>query len=321
MQVLSPMAAEFAALFGRRTPRFTAKEKGVYALKLRRHLRSARPYILGLYTLETPPDRDQCVYALLEGLFKEQLRVQGKKIRDNQDAFDVWLNLTQKAATSPHTWWAKSPSYCVTKQTIYEFLIYIHQHLNLPELNSKLDEWRSSKEARKTVQFARFWPVLIRKSKQSIPKRLTTKLADQLSDEYRACSSFLEMRLKLFVWLDDLAQRRVRSWSLQEKRKLSELLTAAESRLHLASIGGFIDRHVRNALAHGGLEVNLDLQECRFHDQAATVTWKRHEFFRKTKELTLAARALMEFETILSFVQAQIVVRDLWKRFTPKNMP
>jgi hypothetical protein len=140
MQGLSPMVAEFAALFGRKTPRFTAKEKGVYALKLRRHLRNARPYILGLYALKMPPDQDQCVYALMEGLYKEQLRALGKQIRDNQDAFEFSLNATQKATASPNTWWAKSPSYHDTKQTIYEFLIYIHQHLSLSELNSKLEE-------------------------------------------------------------------------------------------------------------------------------------------------------------------------------------
>jgi hypothetical protein len=59
-------------------------------------------------------------------------------------------------------------------------------------------------------------------------------------------------------------------------------------------------------------EINLDHQECRFHDRGETVAWKIQVFFEKTRQLTLAVRALMEFESILKLVQVRFLVATLW---------
>ena len=82
-----------------------------------------------------------------------------------------------------------------------------------------------------------------------------------------------------------------------------------------------INRNVRNALAHGQPEINLDLQECRFHDRTATVIWKIHEFFENARELTLSARALAEFESILGLVQIQVLVTTLWGNLARAPLP
>lgn len=141
------------------------------------------------------------------------------------------------------------------------------------------------------------------------------KLASQLSNEYRTCGSFVEQRLQLHVYLDQTAKGNMKQWPDWEKTNLFQLLEAAAASLTLNWIPPFINRHVRNPLAHGQPEINVDLGECRFHDQKATVVWKFDEFFANTKRLTLTARVLLEFEAIRSHVQAQGFAEALWKRF------
>lgn len=123
----------------------------------------------------------------------------------------------------------------------------------------------------------------------------------------------MEDRLRLLLWLDEIAKGSDRAWSEQERRNLFQLLEAATISSKLAWVAPLIDRHVRNALAHGQPEVNLNTNECRFHDRTDTVTWSMSEFFEKTKQLTLATRALMELEPIMQMIQTQTLVTTLWQ--------
>ncbi|MGH9635443.1 MAG: hypothetical protein ACRD72_11475 [Candidatus Angelobacter sp.] len=124
----------------------------------------------------------------------------------------------------------------------------------------------------------------------------------------------MEDRLRLLVWFDEIAQGRGKPWIEQEGRNLFQLLEAATISNKLSWVPSLIDRHVRNALAHGQPELHLDSAECSFHDRTATVTWKMNEFFDRTKQLTLATRALMELESIIQLVQTQTLVTAVWQR-------
>lgn len=309
------MRFEMAALLGKRTPRLTRKESAETQRKLHRFLHTARPYLLGLYALNEPADRDRCTYALLEGLFREHLRAGGKKVPQNRDAFDFLRELAGVHAASPKAAWATAPPYSLGKGKLYEFCDFLQVSVNPLLVERLLENWARSKDARKAVQFAIAWQTLIRQFRLVSPKRLTMKLATQLSNEYRTSASFVEQRIRLLVFLDQTAKGNMKQWEDWEKTTLFQLVESAAASLTLNWIPPFIDRHVRNALAHGQPEINLDLDECRFHDQKATVVWKFDEFFANTKRLTLTARVLLEFEAIRSHVQAQGLVEALWKPF------
>jgi hypothetical protein len=263
--------------------------------------------------IERVPDREKCSYALMEGLLKEQFRAVGRRVPDDKDAFELLLRQAERTAHSPKQI-AGFPAYVATKRALYELVLSIHQRLNPLEINGRLDEWYASKSCKKYLHFCLIWPTLIRKSRQSKPARLTLKLADQLSDEYRTGYSLMEERLKLLTWFDEIAQGTARPWIEQENRNLFQLLEAATISNRLSWVPPLIERHVRNALAHGQPELNFDSAECTFRDRISTVTWKMQEFFEKTKELTLAIRALMELEAIIQMVQTQSLVTTLWRR-------
>jgi len=309
---LPQLATQMAGLFGKRTPHLKKKEVLRQSVKLHRFLVAVRPYLLGLRALKGETDKEQCVYALLEGLLREQFKAGSKRPPENKDSFEYLLSCAERLASSPKRAWAKSPPYSTTKHTMYEFAGFIYQRMNPLAVEEIMGDWARSKDARKFAQSLVHWPALIRQFRLIPPKRLTVRLAHQLASEYRACSSLLEQRLRLLVSLDQAAAGGTKKWTDWERTTLFELLKEAEASPRLNWIPSLIDRHVRNALAHGEPEINLDHQECRFHDRNVTVAWKIDQGFEETRRLTLAVRALMEFESILQVVQARVLVTALW---------
>jgi hypothetical protein len=50
---------------------------------------------------------------------------------------------------------------------------------------------------------------------------------------------------------------------------------------------------------------------CRFEDLKGTVNWTWQEFFAQTRGLTLAVLAMIGFEAVQQFIQAQVLIRNL----------
>jgi hypothetical protein len=309
---LPQLATHMSGLFGKRTPRLVKKEMLKQNAKLHRFLVAARPYLLGLRAVSAEADKHQCIYALLEGLLREQFKAGGKKIPENKDSFEYLLKSAERMASSPNRALAKSEPYLAAKQAMYELVVSLHQRANPLVIDELVSDWARSKDARKFVQSVVHWPILVRQFRVTRPKRLTARLAHQLASEYRVCSSLLEQRIRFLVSLDQGVSNSAKKWIDWEKVSLFDLLKQAETSPQLNWIPPLIERRVRNALAHGEPEVNQDHLECRFHDRNVTVAWKIADFFENTKRLTLTVCALMQFESILQLVQVRILITNLW---------
>ncbi len=300
---LPTTTSQVASFLGKRTPRVTKKRAASVRRRLHRFLESARPYLLALGALKGELDQKQCVYALLEGLLKAQLRTGGIKIREDQDAFEAWLSLARKAAAAPNAALGGLGSYQAIRQALGEFAAGLHRRTNPLMVQQIIGEWGRSKDARKYMQFVRQWPTLVRQYRHVLPKRWTMKSVMQLAAEYKECGSFVEQRLRLLVALGHASEGNPKSWSEWEKEGLNNLLQAVAARPYLNQISALIDRNVRNALAHGWPEVDVNSGECRFYGRETTVTWKFSEFFERTKALAVGVLALVQFEAILQLEQ------------------
>jgi hypothetical protein len=195
---------------------------------------------------------------------------------------------------------------------MHKLALFLYRQVNPLALEEILSDWARSNDARKFLQTTVHWPHLTKQFRLNRPKRLTVKTAHQLASEYRTSSSLLEQRLRLLVSLDHATAATTKKWADWQKTTLFELLGQAEASPRLNWIPPYVERHVRNALAHGEPEINLDRQECRFHDRNVSVAWDINQFFEKTRQLTLVVRALMEFESILQLVQTRTLVATLW---------
>jgi hypothetical protein len=154
------------------------------------------------------------------------------------------------------------------------------------------------------------------------PKRLTQKLATQLAQEYRECGAFVEQRLRLLAALSAVSDGNPKPWSKWEKQDLHALLAVARLSKHLNPVGSLVDRAVRNALAHGSPEVDVNSGECRFHDRQETISWSFTKFFKRTRRLTYGARAAMELELIMQLASARRMADALWQDLrTPIEPP
>jgi hypothetical protein len=102
-------------------------------------------------------------------------------------------------------------------------------------------------------------------------------------------------------------------WPDMEKQTLKSLLDYVEARSEFRATAGIVNRHVRNALAHGLPEIVPNKSEARFCDRGVTVTWKLGEFFENTRQLTIAVLALAEFESHLQMQQTRQLVETLWR--------
>lgn len=313
---LPQLATYMAGLFGTRTPQLTNKEISKQKARLHTCFTAARPYLLGLWALNNQSDRQQCFYALMEGLFRELFRGAGKKIPTTKDSIAYLLESTERLARAPNRAWAKSQPYSSARQSLCAFTIFLQQQASQGLIEQVRDEWARSSDARKFFQTIMHWPTLTRQFRVNPPKRLTPKTSHQLATEYRTSSALFEQRVRLLVALDHAASGFAKDWTAWQKTTLFDLLSKADASPHLNWIPSAINRHVRNALAHGEPELNPDTQECRFHDRDVTVRWKVDHFFERARHLTLTSRALLEFESLVQLTQARALVATLWGGFS-----
>jgi hypothetical protein len=139
-------------------------------------------------------------------------------------------------------------------------------------------------------------------------------LIADLSEDYRICSAFFEQRLRLFLWWDASSSGAAKPWPHWKKQSLKSLLEIGAKHPTLNSVVPAINRSVRNALAHGGPEVDVNTGKCEFSDRDVAVTWTFREFYERTRCLTLVTLAMSQFESLFQLAQSQALAFALWSR-------
>lgn len=317
-QRLSPPVVNYLSwITGRRSLRMRKRDRLRLGRSLHRFLVAARPYLLGLGAIGGQLDRAQCTYALLEGLLREQYKAAGKRIPENKDAFAYHLDLTEHVGRS-ESQLAKNRVYAAIREFLIEFAGRVVKHVPWPELDRQLTFWSTSSDGVKFAQFIGHWKTLHQQFVKNRPERITTKQVLALAREYSASASFFEQRTRFLVHLSRCLENKPLPWPDMEKQTLKSLLEYMEAHSEFRATARIINRHVRNALAHGLPEIVPNKSEVCFCDRGATVTWKVGEFFENTRHLTIGVLALAEFEAHLQKHQTFHLVETLW-RSTKKN--
>jgi hypothetical protein len=318
--VLPQMAAEIASLAGKRTPRISKKAARALGGRVERLLDDARPYLLGLHALAGGVTAAEFKYALLEGLLRKTLNASGCRVPATKDAFQFQMELLERGTAVPSSLKLSKP-FATARRSIESFANDVVARVPPAKLEEFLAAWYETKEPRKLMQFVRQWRSFYSQSRRAVPRRVTDKAAMDLGREYALCASFVEQRLRFLVALSREADGVGKPWPDMEKESLNNLLQAAAARPALAVLGDTVDRHVRNALAHNGLEVDVNAGACRFHDQRVTVTWSIDDFFVRTKTLTLTVVALIGLDNVLAAARVRRVVHELWAQTKTKPVP
>lgn len=309
---LPAVNAGLAELLARPTPKISKGQHAQVARRLRSFLSAATPYLLALGTLSGQLEPSRSKYALLEGLIRVQLAATGVRVPPNQDAWLFHLELAKKQAR-PDRRLARFKGYLEVRKSLLIFSAYLVRSVPPQPLEAALSEWGRSGDAKSSVQFVAQWPAIVRQFRGESPKRFTSGIVFDLVNEYKLCCTFFEQRLRLIFYLACLAERKPVSWAAVQKRSLRDILDSAAARPELLPVVATINRHVRNALAHGSPGVRPDSRELVFNDHANAVTWTLGEFFENTRGLTIAVRGLAEFEALMQFEQMLHLVTTLWR--------
>ncbi len=311
-KLFPPVVNYMSWISGRRSVRLSKKDKLRLGRQLHDFLVVARPYLLGLGTLRGQLDPAQSTYALLEGLLREQYRAGGRRIPDDKDAFAYHLDVTARL-TIPNPHFANSRTYGPIREALIVFAATVVNNMAWPELDNYLTVWSQSSDGAKYAQFIGHWKTLSRQFQRDCPKRITTRQVMTLAREYAASASFFEQRMRLLIYLSRCVEGRPLPWPNMEKQVLATLLDYMESHSEFRVIAGIVDRHVRNALAHGLPEIVPNKSQVRFYDREVTVTWGLVDFFEKTRQLTIGGLALAEFESHALLQQTRQMVGVLWR--------
>jgi hypothetical protein len=309
---LPDITAGLAGLFARPTPRISKERVAQVARRLRRFLSAAKPYLLALGALAGQLDLSRSKYALLEGLIRVQLAGVGVRVPPSEDAWSFLLKLAKKRARADRRL-ARFKGYLEVKDSLLVFSAYLVWSVPSQALEEALTEWSRSGDAKRSAQFVVQLPTLVRQFRTDPPRRLTSATVFDLGNEYKLSSGFFEQRVRLIVYLARIAERKPLSWATMQKWPLKDLLDAAAARPELVPIVAKINRHVRNALAHGTPEVRPDSLEVVFDDHGKAVRWTIKEFFDNTRGLTIAVCGLAEFEVLMQFEQVLRSVTTLWR--------
>lgn len=103
----------------------------------------------------------------------------------------------------------------------------------------------------------------------------------------------------------------VKPWTYWQKQSFNNLIEMASRDAALGKLVPFIDRHVRNALAHGPPVIERSTSRCQFRDRDVQVTWSWEEYFRNTRALTYAVLACSACESFCQLIEIQVWVRAL----------
>jgi hypothetical protein len=298
IDVLPKIGNEVGSMFGRKFPRASARDCAGLERKLDQFMRATAPHIKTLEELKDKPDVDLERFVALDQFLTSLLKSAGQKLRPDADPWEAYLQLAAKQATPPHTKWAQSPVFTRVQQALWDFLVHLYTHAPPAQIFNGTDEWTRSDDARRHLHSVRLLDSASRRFRPQPPKRLTDRLLLDLQQEYILSAAIFEARLRILVLLAENAEGRPRTWAAWRNESLNSFLAIAGRHKSLDPVLTGIDRKVRNALVHGSPIINMATGTCRFEDLKGTVTWTWHEFYERTRGLTLTVLAMIGFDSL-----------------------
>jgi hypothetical protein len=157
--------------------------------------------------------------------------------------------------------------------------------------------------------------------------RMTKNNVTRVADEYRDAAAAFEKRLRLLVGLNCIARGEAKSYADLRGRDYNALLQAVDSPNNplLHFLRGPVNRHVRNALMHGGVSSSHSEGVVKFTDYSARtkqeheVVWTMSQFYRETRKLVLTVVTVANLEMLFKYFALYRMVAVL--RYLRDNPP
>jgi hypothetical protein len=310
-----PAAMEQLADFiGRTAPRVSARQRQRLRSRLKRKVRLLLPAFAELQSAGEaldPAQKWNRVKSALRGILIELAAP--PRIRRSPDAHRLnwFVAMAAKATNVPGGAWAQQQPYLVARAHLWNTLISVYSQVPFAAVQGVLDAWAASKDHRRYVHSIRLLTVAAGRFRPPPPQRISDRAAIELQNEYLRSASVFEQQLRLLTSLKRINEGTAKPWSYWQRQDLSKLMQMASEHDDLGQLISRLDRHVRNALAHGPPVIERAARRCQFWDRDVCVTWSWEEFFHNTRALTLTVLGCANFDSFRQLIEVQILARVL----------
>jgi len=173
-------------------------------------------------------------------------------------------------------------------------------HLAQPEheapLTPVLDHWYASEECKTIIRYAAQYEARAVRFLFERPARYTQRIVVRLCEQYAYHAGLLQQQLRLLLALNHSATGGQRLHSDIAEKNLDSLLGSPKTIQAVKDLAQSLDRHIRNALAHGVPAIDLDRRRCVFKDKDKTVDLCFDELFDQTMRLTVTTLCLLSID-------------------------
>lgn len=324
--------AQVSDLFEVRPPRVTKKLRREMAEHMASGMEITLPHLKALEEIGAGTEQVDVVegYRLMEGMFRQGLRHTKARLKPGEDAFDYILRNGGRMLRARYPV-RRLKQYRLVRGGAERLIASV---LNLREgekaANQLTDEY-IQKHFQQDMRYVNALEARWKRYGNLNLTRMTKNNVTRLSEEYRDAAAAFEKRLRLLVGLNCIARGKAQSYAELRGRDYNALLQAVDSPNNplLHFLQGSVDRHVRNALMHGGVSTSHSEGVVKFTDYSARtkqeheVVWTMSQFYRETRKLVLTIITVANLEMLFKYfcLYRMVAVLRYLRDNTPDGSP
>jgi hypothetical protein len=283
------------ASLGRRTKKLSRRDRSLLQRNLARTSKAIMPYYVGLTAIsgQLPPNIAR--YILLERAMAETMVAGGVIGARRKDAFELLLtklaDVLQEAKIL-----REQDAYPEVSGIRDQLIAYLAQPQHEGTLMPVLDHWHRSEECKTNIRYATQYEARAVRFLFERPRRYTQRIVIRLCEQYAHHAGLLQQQLRLLLALDHSATGEQRLHSTIAEKNLDSLLGSPKTSQAAKDLAQSLNRHIRNALAHGVPAIDPDRRRCVFKDKDDEVDLSFDDLFDHTMRLTVTTLCLLSID-------------------------
>lgn len=330
-KLIPQLVAELGDLLEKPTPRLTRRKRQEMSDDISWGLDVSLPQLTVLETISKDPKRIDEGYRILEKLLRTFLRRAKFRLRPKEDAFDYFVRKSASLLRAPYALKRQKQFRSVRAGVEQLVRAAVSAKSGLGDSQKLIEEF-GRKHLKEYMRFANTIDARISSYRNLDFRRITPRNITRLTDLYRDSAAGFESRLRLLVGLNYIASGKKKTYGELRKLGYNQLLQVVESPRNslLHFLQDSIDRHVRNALMHGGVSSSVSKNRITFLDYSPSkqketeVLWTMSQFVRRTKNLVLTIFAVTYLEHEVTYLRLYYTVaafKDLRKNQILNKQP
>ena len=314
-KLIPQWVTEMSDLVEKPTPRVTRRKRQEMSNDMAWGLDVSLPQLTVLETISKDPKRIDEGYRIIEKLLRTFLRRAKFRLRPKEDAFDYFIRKSVSLLRAPYALKRQKQFRCVRAGVEQLVRAAVSATSGLGDSQKLIEEF-GRKHLKEYMRFANTIDARSSSYRNLDFRRTTPRNITRLTDLYRDAAAGFENRLRLLVGLNYIASGKRKSYAELRKLGYNQLLQVVESTRNplLHFLQDSIDRHVRNAMMHGGVSSSVSKNLITFVDYSPSrqketeVLWTMSEFVRRTKNLVVTILAVGYLEHEFNYLRLYCTV-------------